>query len=586
MTTDPNIAAYLSLENYGISGTLNHGRSAINGQTGVFVDVDDENGTAPAGSNAVAGFGAPSLAVTFNGGYDTVLLDNPRASYEVGVDANGNATIKDVGSGDATYGQTMTASGASYLLFSGAAHTTANSLSPAPVYTGMMFVETGANSNVAALYQIALARQPDLAGLEYWIWQYDRAVASGQSTEQALSTVAGGFLVSPEFNTRFTTAAAAADHGGVNDQAFVTQLYQNVLGRSPDPSGFAYWINLLSTGADSRADVLAGFATSPEFQTAMSASQGGWLVNTSTTGGYADAGAQQSATTVLTTASQTNYLNASLIDPTTLPGSGMVTVGEFGAARAGSTNEVVTTASATGVTLVLSSQFTVAVIRNDYDTVIAGQGGSDTIGVVGNKTTVDLHGTGNTVDFDRHFSQNNPTAGTVLPFAAPTTITGYVTGGAGNGGDSLTFPVPVYPPNFPPIILTPTAASPVSGAGLDFNNHLYVLNIGSAGDGSAATVAAAADAVYTVCDKTGGMPVAFTQAGPQGENLLIIGTTAAGNTVIYEFGQMVATATSPVVYYTSADTNHTGHVQAADLQLIATLVGVNANSLSAHDFGG
>jgi hypothetical protein len=41
-------------------------------------------------------------------------------------------------------------------------------------------------------------------------------------------------------------------------------MYQNVLGRAPDPTGDANWVNALNTGAMTRAGVALGFSQSSE----------------------------------------------------------------------------------------------------------------------------------------------------------------------------------------------------------------------------------------------------------------------------------------------------------------------------------
>ena len=71
-------------------------------------------------------------------------------------------------------------------------------------------------ARVARLYEAALDRLPDQAGLNFWIG----AVQGGQP----LSSLASGFLASPEFQSRFGGA-------GASNAAFVDQLYVNVLGR-------------------------------------------------------------------------------------------------------------------------------------------------------------------------------------------------------------------------------------------------------------------------------------------------------------------------------------------------------------------
>ena len=43
---------------------------------------------------------------------------------------------------------------------------------------------------------------------------------------------------------------------------FVTQLYLDLLDRSPDPGGLNFWVNLLNSGAQSRAQVASSFFNS------------------------------------------------------------------------------------------------------------------------------------------------------------------------------------------------------------------------------------------------------------------------------------------------------------------------------------
>lgn len=101
--------------------------------------------------------------------------------------------------------------------------------------------------DVYRLYEATLDREPDVVGLTNW------------STERGMGTsyldVASGFVNSPEFQ---------ATYGALDDEAFVTLLYNNVLDRDPDATGLANWLQLLSEGA-SREEVVEGFAQSPEF---------------------------------------------------------------------------------------------------------------------------------------------------------------------------------------------------------------------------------------------------------------------------------------------------------------------------------
>jgi hypothetical protein len=69
--------------------------------------------------------------------------------------------------------------------------------------------------------------------------------------------VAKNFVTSAEFKTAF---------GGSNPSVntLVTKLYNNVLSRTPDSGGLAFWQEKLSTGGWTVANVLGYFATSAE----------------------------------------------------------------------------------------------------------------------------------------------------------------------------------------------------------------------------------------------------------------------------------------------------------------------------------
>ncbi|HEX5442683.1 MAG TPA: DUF4214 domain-containing protein, partial [Pirellulales bacterium] len=106
---------------------------------------------------------------------------------------------------------------------------------------------------IADDYQEYLLRTPDASGLSYWVgvWQ-----ATG-GPEQ----IKAGFADSPEF---YTSA-------GGTPQAWITQLYERILGRTPDPSGESFWLNnyqqQLAAGADAgavRYQIALGFFDSAE----------------------------------------------------------------------------------------------------------------------------------------------------------------------------------------------------------------------------------------------------------------------------------------------------------------------------------
>ena len=113
--------------------------------------------------------------------------------------------------------------------------------------------DTAGNGGEAyRLYQAAFNRTPDKAGLGFQM----KALDNGATLKQ----VAQNFLNSPEFQSAYGTNLA--------DSQFVTQLYQNVLHRSPDASGLDFQIKALWSGTD-RAQLLVNFSESPENQAAL-----------------------------------------------------------------------------------------------------------------------------------------------------------------------------------------------------------------------------------------------------------------------------------------------------------------------------
>ncbi len=103
------------------------------------------------------------------------------------------------------------------------------------------------NDQIERLYRAYFGRAPDSAGLGYWI---DRRV-DGLS----LADISQAFASSPEFMTTY---------GSLDDGSFIDLVYSNVLGRSPDAEGRAFWVGRLAAGV-SRGSVMTGFSESAEF---------------------------------------------------------------------------------------------------------------------------------------------------------------------------------------------------------------------------------------------------------------------------------------------------------------------------------
>ncbi len=106
-------------------------------------------------------------------------------------------------------------------------------------------------SPVTRLYFAYFLRIPDYPGLIFWVNQYHNGTS--------LDSISQGFVQSSEF---------IATYGSLNNANFVTLVYQNVLGRAPDPGGFAYWKGQLDSGILTRGQVMLGFSESPEYKQA------------------------------------------------------------------------------------------------------------------------------------------------------------------------------------------------------------------------------------------------------------------------------------------------------------------------------
>jgi VCBS repeat-containing protein len=102
---------------------------------------------------------------------------------------------------------------------------------------------------VDAYYNTYLHRASDPAGRDYWV----KAFLAG-ATEIDIEQ---GFLTSGEYRATHTT-----------DASYLAGLYQDVLGRTPDSAGLAYWTqtlqSLVSAGAGGRDVIARNFLTSGE----------------------------------------------------------------------------------------------------------------------------------------------------------------------------------------------------------------------------------------------------------------------------------------------------------------------------------
>ena len=534
------------------------------GSNGIALDYDATGGITMAGENAVIGFQND----TFTSGYDAVVLSGARTGYSIDIAPNGVETITDTTTGGTTSGQTITVSGADYLLFGGAATITTEA-NGAIVYPGMDFVLNPAQAQIAEIYQAGLGRQPDLPGIEYWISAY-------QSGALDMNGVAYQFIVSEEFQNLNPEAAAILAPGGAVSPtiatAFVTQLYTNVLHRAPDTAGLAYWVGILNSLTATPSQVLADFAISPENTANLTAQPGGtgWLIIPAA-GGYADAGtANLTPSSVLTTGEANSLINTALVSHTPATATvGNLTLSTFGTSQefgviAAQGDLIVNTPFSSTAAILLSSTVNAAQVQ--AGTALA------------ENALIDAPASGNAYIEDP--GANVYLSGTnneVTPSTGGADQTTLVSGAIGllvysfGAGDFVNF-------NGWGVtqIVTPSSIAPINGVAYTETYNTsggmvagYAINVGNVGDGSVDAVARAADLVIS--------HTAIGSAIPT-EHYILFGQTSSGDTVVYAFDDSAFVAAAPHTPPTSFTQVESSFEQGV------RLVGLTAANLTAAEF--
>ncbi|MGF1598276.1 MAG: DUF4214 domain-containing protein [Acidimicrobiales bacterium] len=115
----------------------------------------------------------------------------------------------------------------------------------AAVTTALARSDEWAGRRIDAMYRDVLGRPADEEGRRYWVGEVGRGLS--------LQRVGVFFYGSEEY-----VAAAGSP------TAYVTRLYDRLLGRSVDQEGLSYWVGQLSSGRARATDVAAGFYASPE----------------------------------------------------------------------------------------------------------------------------------------------------------------------------------------------------------------------------------------------------------------------------------------------------------------------------------
>lgn len=113
------------------------------------------------------------------------------------------------------------------------------------VIQGLLQQNEYLTKQVESFYQELLKRAPDADGSAFWVGR----LANGVAPEQVLAAIGG----SPEYFEQRSS----------DNQQFVQQLYQDLLGRTGDQAGVDFWLGTLQQGG-TRERIVLGFANSKE----------------------------------------------------------------------------------------------------------------------------------------------------------------------------------------------------------------------------------------------------------------------------------------------------------------------------------
>ncbi|MFP7569401.1 DUF4214 domain-containing protein [Marivita sp. S2033] len=163
-----------------------------------------------------------------NGGFDTAVYMNDAENYGITI-SRGSIVIEDRSGADGV----DTLNSIEALEF-------ADSTFALEQFTNVSTLTDADMLAFCELYVAYFNRAPDSAGLLFW----GSRLADGMTMQD----IARAFFNQPETQALYDGANGNSD--------FVTAVYSNILGRDPDADGFAYWVDVLNSGAVERAEFI------------------------------------------------------------------------------------------------------------------------------------------------------------------------------------------------------------------------------------------------------------------------------------------------------------------------------------------
>lgn len=227
VVTDPALAASTLVARDGSHAIDSAALALGRGSGGLHLYASDRYTTVQGGSgNDLVTPGQRTVRIDGGGGTDTVEYSGARSAYTVAVAGHGVTVTDALGVDQLTGVERLRFQDVSVALDTG----------------------SGVAGQAYRIYQAAFDRQPDLAGVGYWIAVMDKGAS--------LREVAAAFVQSAEFTARYGASPANGD--------LVTRFYENVLHRAPEQDGYRYWLGILDNKQATPAELLAYFADGEE----------------------------------------------------------------------------------------------------------------------------------------------------------------------------------------------------------------------------------------------------------------------------------------------------------------------------------
>jgi hypothetical protein len=204
--------------------------------TGTVASFTDSDGDPASHFTAIINWGdgrrsLGTIAANASGGFDVTGSHTYRfgGTYHVLITLQDTDGDSDVGLGSASVADTSTSIAPTLSVVS-------NVLSQSAEYYANL---------IASNYLTYLGRVADSAGLAFWVSQMQHGLTDAQ--------LLSNFIGSTEYY----------HHAGNSSQAWVSAMYRDLLGRSPDSAGLQFWVHALASGASANA-IAQGFANTPE----------------------------------------------------------------------------------------------------------------------------------------------------------------------------------------------------------------------------------------------------------------------------------------------------------------------------------